>query len=81
MCEYFHFIALKQKIPIQRGEIIDIDSTVDLFEYIYDNLPAKVEPKDSSLVICQSPLNTKPKTEKFVTTMFEKFSIKSKTWW
>ena len=75
---YFHFVALKLNVPVQRGEIVDHGQMVDLMEYIYDHLPVRIEPSESSLVVCQSPLNPKNKTEEFAKTMFEKFEIRSK---
>jgi len=61
MCASFYFVALKLVVPVQRGQIVDFDGMIDLMQYVYDNL--HVDPKDISLVLCQSPLNPKAKTE------------------
>ncbi len=73
MCAYFYFVALKLAVPVQRGQIVDFDGMIDLMQYVYDNL--HVEPKASSLALCQSPLSPESKTGKFVNLMFEKFEI------
>jgi actin-related protein len=57
---------------------MDFDLMVDLMEHIYANLPVKVEPNESSFIVCQSPLNPKSKTEELAKLMFEKFKICSK---
>jgi hypothetical protein len=63
---YVLFAALKVLVPVNHGVIIDFDGLMDLLEHIFDYL--RVEPKHSSLVLCQSPID--PKGSKKVSSKF-----------
>ena len=80
MCEYFHFVALQKIFPIQRGEILDVDSLVKIFEYIYEKLfEMRIQPDMFPIILCQNTLSMTSKTEDFIMAMLEKFPIKGKT--
>lgn len=69
---------LTLKLPIDRGLITNWDAMEKMWSYIYDK-ELKVESKNQSVLLTDSPLNLKANRSKMAQIMFEKFNVPSLT--
>ena len=60
--------------PIQRGIIEDFDSMIKIWDHIFDK-ELNVDPKDLSVLITDSPMNSKENKKNIAKHMFENFKV------
>lgn len=61
------------KYPIERGVVQDFESLEKIYDHIFEEL--NIDKKAASVLISDSPLNTKDNKVKLSQLMFEEFKV------